>query len=1115
MNSLSKRVVELDSKKRELLKALLEEQNVDLSRTLILPRKADGGSIPPSFAQERLWFLDRLEPGTPSYNEPFAISLTGRLDIPALVRSINEILKRHDALRTSFSTVEGLPVQIISPQVRLGIPVEDLSHFDGPEREKALRARMTEEAQKPFDLTVAPLLRFFLVYLGKQEHILQLTIHHIISDAWSIQILMQELATLYDAFSSGKPSPLPDLPIQYADFALWQREWLRGEELEQHVAYWRKQLGGTLPVLELATDRPRPAEQTFNGTKLPFDVPAPIAEKLKALSRRQGTTLFMTLLAAFQVLLYRYTGQEDIIVGTPTANRDRSEIRNLIGFFSNILPLRIDLSGNPSFLDLLNRVREVVLEAYAHQDTPFEKLVDALQPVRDPSRTPLFQTAFELQDAPIKPIELPGLRLGAIEVRTGTAKFDLALHTEDMGQGLRGAFEFNTDLFDLSTVERMAGHYVTLLDAIATNPALLISDLSLLSSTERRLLLDEFNNTSRPFPSDLPIHDLFQHQARRNPDAVAIASLEGRLSYGELNRRANQLGHYLRKQGVGRGVLVGILMPRGIDQIVSVLGVLKAGGAYVPLDGSYPMSRLAYMIEDGEVSVLLMKEEMEERMPAYWGRVVRVEEEREEIGRESGEEVESGVSGRDVAYVIYTSGSTGMPKGVMVEHCGLVNLAEAQISTFGMGQGDQVLQFASFSFDASIFEIVMALRAGATLHLATQEKLLPGPELLQLLKENRITNITIPPSVLAMLPEEELPELKTIIVAGEACPADLVSRWGKGRRFFNAYGPTETTVWATVARCLDGGSKPTIGRAIPNAKTYLLDSQMRPVPVGLPGELHIGGAGLARGYLHKPGLTAERFVPDPFSSEPGSRLYKTGDLARYLPGGEIDFLGRVDHQVKVRGFRIEPGEVEAILRQHSDVGEAVVMVKESAAGEKRLVAYITSRADHQPDLKEMAGLLKEKLPDYMIPSDIVVLDAFPRTPNGKLDRKALPEPSRMRPELDEVFVPPQTELEQTIAQIWQEVLSLERVGVQDNFFDLGGHSLLMVQVQSKLQILLNRDIAIIDLFGNPTIKLLAKFFAQSEDHQPAPEKENDLNDKLSAGKDRLKQMLRQRQAEVI
>jgi acyl-coenzyme A synthetase/AMP-(fatty) acid ligase len=451
----------------------------------------------------------------------------------------------------------------------------------------------------------------------------------------------------------------------------------------------------------------------------------------------------------------------------------------------------------------------------------------------------------------------------------------------------------------------------------------------------------------------------------------------------------------------------------------------------------------------------------------------------------------------------------------MVEHSGLVNLAEAQISIFGMSQGDQVLQFASFSFDASIFEIVMALRAGATLHVPAQEKLLPGPDLLRFLKENAITNITIPPSVLAVLPEEELPDLKTIIVAGEACPADLVSRWGKGRRFFNAYGPTEATVWATVARCLDGGSKPTIGRPIPNAKTYLLDSQMRPVPVGLPGELHIGGAGLARGYLHRPELTAERFVPDPFSSEPGSRLYKTGDLARYLPGGEIDFLGRVDHQVKVRGFRIEPGEVESVLRQHKDVGEAIVIVKEGAGGEKRLVAYVTSRTGQSPDLKEMVGLLKERLPDFMIPSDIVVLDGLPRTPNGKLDRKALPEPSRLRPELGELFVPPQTELEQTIASVWQEVLALERVGAQDNFFDLGGHSLLMVQVQSKLQLLLNRDVAIIDLFANPTIKLLASFFTQQEDHQPATRKEIDLNEKLSAGKDRLKQMLRQRQAEVI
>ncbi len=1033
-------------------------------------------------------------------------TLVGNLDTGLFARALRRVVDDNPVLRTSFAWKRvDKPLQLVHKHFELPLKQVDLRGLSPDRQEDQLQQYRRAEG---FDPSNAPLFNLTLCRLDEDRYRLIWSYHELILDRTSLLLILEELFYVYDALGAGKQLSA-EPRRQFKDYVAW----LRQQDSAESEAFWQRELQGVVAPTRL------PMQQTSGGgddfAEHVVKISQTTATDLRQLTREHDVSQSTILSAAWALLLSRYTDERDIIIGIAVSNRpaELSGSDRIAGQLTNVAPARIQIPSTGSLVALLDCIKDKQTQLHEHGFLSPQQV----QSYSNASiEGELFESLLVFDDL------APNL-FASNRARTPEVK-DIEFHEHSglpitviaaLGAELSIKISYDSRRFDSDFIERMAGHYVTLLDAIATNPAQPISDLSLLSIDERHLLLEEFNRTSRPFPSDLPIHELFQQQARLNPDAVAVASREGRLSYDELNRRANQLGHYLRKQGVGRGVVVGILMGRGIEQIISVLGVMKAGGAYVPLDGSYPMSRLAYMLEDAEVSVLITTGEMEERMPAYWGRVVRVEEESEEIGGEREEEVESGVGGRDLAYVIYTSGSTGMPKGVMVEHSGLVNLAEAQISTFGMSRGDQVLQFASFSFDASIFEIIMALRAGATLHVASQEKLLPGPELLRLLKENAITNITIPPSVLAMLPEEELLDLKTVNVAGEACPADLVSRWGKGRRFFNLYGPTEATVWATAARCLDGGSKPTIGRAIPNAKTYLLDSQMRPVPVGLPGELHIGGAGVARGYFHRPELTAERFVPDPFSSEPGSRLYKTGDLARYLPSGDIDFLGRVDHQVKMRGFRIEPGEVEAVLSQHIDVGEAIVIIKEGAGGEKRLIAYVTSRPDHPPDIKEMTGLLKERLPDYMIPSDIVILDAFPLTPNGKLDRKALPEPSRLRPELDELFVPPQTELEQTIASIWQEVLSLERVGTQENFFDLGGHSLLMVQVQSKLQILLNRDIAIIDLFGNPTIKLLAKYFAEQEDHQPTPEKENDLPDKLSAGKDRLKQMLRQRQAEVI
>lgn len=1067
--------------------------------------------FPTSFAQQRLWFLDQLAPGNPFYNVSTALHLTGSLNFTALKQTFNEIVRRHETLRTRFVMVEQQPVQAISPSLTIPLPLIDLRNFDSPERSTRMQQIVTQEAQDPFNLTTGPLLRVKLLQLDEAEYLLLLNIHHIVADGWSIGVLIKELGVLYKALAGDKrcltttdsvSRLLPELPIQYADFAQWQREWLQGvaangtSPLQSQLVYWQKQLNG-ISVLNLPTDRLRSAVPSYRGAKQFLELPHSLTQALEALSYQEGVTLFMTMLAAFQTLLYRYTQQEDIAVGSPIANRNRSELEGLIGFFVNSLVLRTDFSGKVTFRELLNRVREITLEAYSHQDLPFEKLVEELHPERDLSYHPFFQVVFSLQNTPIETLELSGLTLSLFEFDSKTAKLDLEFHLWQDLESLKGQMVYSTDLFDDKSITRMLGHFQTLLESIVANPEQRISDLSLLTGQERQELLIDWNDTKRDYPENKCFHQLFEAQVQETPDAIALNARSAnalvfddeQLSYKELNIRSNQLAHYLKKLGVVPDVLVGICVERSPEAIVALLGILKAGGAYLPLDPSLPQERLKFILEDAQVSILLTHCSLAPLKKGDWGdllSIVYIDEDWATITQHSQENPTSCVTFDNLAYVIYTSGSTGKPKGVLLQHRGLSNLAASQIEVFNIQPINRILQFASLSFDASIFEIVMALQTGATLYLANKESLLPGQALLNLLREKAITHVTLPPAVLAVLPTESLPALQTIICAGESCTNDILKRWWNSqRRFFNAYGPTEATVWSTVAEISTMSEKPPIGRPIANTQIYILDKYLQPLPIGIIGELYISGEGLAQGYLNRPELTIEKFIPNPFSDKKGARLYNTGDLARYRTDGNIEFLGRIDNQVKIRGFRIELSEIETVLSQHQSVQKAVVIVKENVSGDKYLVAYIVPNIETQNFTSLLGKFLKEKLPEYMIPKSFVMLDSLPLTVNGKVDRyvlTALNTPTSHS--IDKAFIAPRTPTESTLAKIWAEVLNIERVGIYDNFFDLGGDSLLTVHLMKQIYKHFERELPLSSLFLNPTIDSLATALSTKADSLP-------------------------------
>jgi amino acid adenylation domain-containing protein len=1116
MNDLGKRIVNLSSEKRALLERhLLKKMTSFHVKNQIVPRRGTADPCVVSFAQQRLWFLDQLEPGSSAYNIPLAIRLSGSLNVAALKQSLVEIMRRHEILRTTFSTESEQPVQRTTPAAAFSLPESDLSDIPEEQRETKAKELATEEASLPFDLAAGPLLRATLVQLDPEDHVLLLTMHHIVSDGWSLGILYRELSVLYEAYSKEDQSPLPELPIQYADFALWQKEWLQGGVLEKQLMFWKDHLNGVSP-LELPTDRPRPSVQTFHGATHAIEFPKGLTESLQKLSRKEGATLFMTLLAAFQSLLHRYTGQEDIVVGTPIANRNRAEIEGLIGFFVNTLVMRTDTSGNPVFRELLKQVKKAALDAYAHQDLPFEKLVEELQPERDMSRNPLFQVMFALQNVPFTSLEMPGLTLDRMKIDERKAKFDLDVSLLETAEGMQGSFVYNTDLFDADTIERMAGHYQRILEGIVENPDLRVSELPLLTDAERHQLVVEWNDTKAFHHKGKCIHELFEEQVERTPDAIAVVFEDQELTYRELCNKANQLAHFLRKEEVGPDVIVGICTERSLAMVVGILGILKAGGAYMPLDPTYPPERLAFMLEDAAVPVLLSQSSLLDKLPKHGGRTLCLDTLWEEIAQQGHESQVSETAATHLAYIIYTSGSTGRPKGVMIPHQAIVNHMLWMQSRFPLNGSDCVLQKTPFSFDASVWEFYAPLLVGGRLAIAKPNGHQDALYMSETITRHQVSVLQLVPTLLRILVES--PEFKTcrslrrVFCGGEVLTKDL------SRKFFetldaelnNLYGPTEVTIdsiFFTVPRDHQSDSIP-IGRPVTNTHAYVLDSYCQPVPIGVTGELHLGGVQLARGYLNRPELTSARFIPNLFSNEPGARLYKTGDLARYLSDGNIEFLGRIDHQVKLRGFRIELGEIEAVLGQHPFVKEAIVIVREDQHANKRLVAYVVSREQATLGTNELRDFLKEKLPGYMVPSAFVVLDSLPLTPNGKVDRRALPDPRSERPDSGKEFVSPRTLIEELLAGFWCDVLGLKEVGIHDNFFELGGHSLLATQVMSRLRNAFHVEIPLRRLFERPTIAGLAKEIKeiQGTGEQPSGQmtpvsREKDLS--LSFAQERL------------
>ncbi len=1081
MSSLENKSDLLPAEKRALLAEVLRK------------RAAVSRRVPLSFAQQRLWFLDQLEPGSPLYNISRAVRLKGQLDFQALHAALNCIVARHESLRTNFSSVGDEPVQTIVPTREIDIQFVDLLGLPESDREGEARRLAAHAAQRPFNLAQDHLLRATLFTIDHQDQVLLLVMHHIVSDGWSMGILSRELETLYEAFTNGQPSPLTELPIQYGDFARWQRDWLRGPVLEEQVNFWKKQLADAPAVLELSTDRPHPAIQTFNGAYHTSSLQKELRDSLTELSRRQGVTLFMTLLAAFQTMLYRYTHQQDIVIGTPIANRTRTETEDLIGLFVNTLVVRTDLSGNPTFLELLGRIREVALDAFAHQDLPFEKLVEELQPERSLAHMPLFQALFALQNVPKSTLRLGSLELSDFSFDKNTSKLDLSLYVGERSDGLTLTFEYNTDLFDASTIERLAANFQTLLEGIVANPAQRISALPLLTERERFQVVVNWNQTEAEFPNKC-IHELFEEQAQRTADNVALIYEGTELTYRELNRKANQLAHYLKQRGVGPNVFVGICVERSPEMVVGLLAILKAGGAYIPLDPAHPAERILLMLAGSRATLLLTQKHLSGSFAAWRGETIYLDVQWPEIAENATDNPINANTPEDSAYLLYTSGSTGQPKGVVNSHRASLNRFAWMWREYPFTEGEVCCQKTSLSFGDSIWEIFGPLLQGVPLVIIPDESVKDSHELIATLSINKVTRLVLVPSLLRVILElredlaQQLSALRYCVSSGETLPVDLAMTFHdrlRHAKLINLYGSSELAADVTCYEIGGAGKlwNIPIGRPIANTRIYIVDTNFQPVPVGVLGEICVGGEGLASCYLNSPRLTSEKFVPDPFSQRPGARLFRTGDIGRFLPDGNIEYHGRRDHQVKVRGFRIELGEIENALKNSPSVKDAVVILRESSTGNKHLVGYVVanSNSDEFPNNvvgSELKRLLKKSLPDYMVPAYFVFLEKFPLTPTGKIDRRALPNPDGSRPELEEAHIAPRDDLERRLARIWEKLLGVHPVGIRDDFFHLGGHSLLAVRLVSEIQKEVGQRLPLVSFFQGANIEYLASLLRQ-------------------------------------
>jgi amino acid adenylation domain-containing protein len=1091
-----KNLSQLSAQKQELLQRLLAGNGIDVSKRQTIPRRA-ATTAPLSYAQQRMWFVYQFDPDKALYNLPFALRLKGALDISVLQQALNQMIRRHEVLRTTFADVNGSPVQIIQPAAPLDLAIIDLRQYSLDARHEELQRIISDEMQVPFDLSQSPLIRAKLLHLEDREHVLLLTMHHIASDGWSLALITRDLANFYEAFQTGREWSLPELPVQYADYAAWQREALQGPAIQQQLDYWKKQLAGLPDGLDLPMVRPRPPVADHHAAQCDFHLPFALLHSLEEKGRDYGATTFMVLLAAFQILLCRYSEQSDVAVGTPVAGRSLAETESLIGCFLNMLVMRANLADNPAFCELLKRVREIALGAYSNQDLPFEKLVEELRPQRDLGRSPFFQVMFIFRNTPAREWSLPGLEISEEKVAIDRELFDITLMMKPNRNGMQAVILYRRDLFDPNLIARFSSHFENLLQSIVNNPEAAVLNLPLLSQKEQEQLLEQWAHGPLEAPTDQCLHELFEQQAERTPDRTALIAQEQSVNYAELNRQANQLAHYLRRAGVGPESLVAICVKPGVDMVTGILGILKAGGSYLPLDFNYPPERLNYLLQDSGAHILLTQEALLSRLPEFRGAIIRVDREKAQISHESAFNPMNLALPDNRAYVLYTSGSTGKPKGVEITHRALVNFLLTMRRQPGITDDDLLLAVTTITFDIAGLELYLPLISGARVQILDYETRADGRALLKVLT-NEVTIMQATPATWTSLLNAGWtgsPRLK-ILCGGEALTPELAAKLlERGSSVWNMYGPTETTIWSLVQNLNSANHRISIGKPVGNTDIYVLNREMEPVPVGVPGELYIGGAGTARGYLKRADLTAQKFVPLPFSRKSGERFYRTGDRVRWSPDGALEFMGRYDDQVKLRGYRIELGEIEAVLKENTGIMDAVAVIREDQPGDQRLVAYVVMQPGSTADPVRLRAFLKEKLPAYMMPSGVVSLERLPLTTSGKVDRQALPVPPQHKQEQGRQPAAPSTPTEEKLKKIWTDVLRLEKIEVHDSFWEMGGHSFLAMQIAARVQQVFRLELPLFILFERPTIAEMAEFI---DAQQPQAHKRSRIRTKKTS-----------------